>query len=90
MIITIDIAPDVEGALVDATRRRGQTPEEAAAALRSVFASGPAPLDALLAENALEDGDHAAFTDFSFLAGAEATRHIWDTPEEDAASAHLQ
>ncbi|MBV9851151.1 MAG: hypothetical protein JO250_15895 [Armatimonadetes bacterium] len=47
-------------------------------------------LDALLAENVAEDGGHAAFVRAVFLAGAEATRHVWDTPEEDAAWAHLQ
>ena len=55
-----------------------------------MFGSGAATLDTLLAENAQEDGDHAAFVEFVFLAGAEATRHDWDTPEEDAAWAHLQ
>lgn len=36
------------------------------------------------------EGDHAAFVDALFRASAEATRHVWDTPEEDAAWAHLQ
>ena len=47
-------------------------------------------LDALLANNAVEDSDPASFIDALFLASAEATRHVWDTPEEDAAWADLQ
>jgi hypothetical protein len=43
-----------------------------------------------LADNVAEDGDHEAFANALFLARVEATRHIWDTPEEDAARAHLQ
>lgn len=50
----------------------------------------PVTLDALLADNAAEDGDHAGFVDALFLANAEASRHVWDTPEEDKAWAHLQ
>ncbi len=47
-------------------------------------------LDALLADNLAEDSDHEEFVDTLFLASAEATRHVWDTPKEDAAWAHLQ
>lgn len=91
MTLTIDLEPEVEGGLAEAARRQGQTLERvAAAALRLAFVGQPVTLDALLADNAAEDGDHKAFTGALFLANAEATRHVWDTPEEDAAWAHLQ
>lgn len=62
----------------------------AGAALRALFGGGAVSLDTLLVENAMDDSDRAAFVDRLFLAGADATRHVWDTPEEDAAWAHLQ
>lgn len=36
------------------------------------------------------ENDRFAFTEEAFAASAESTRHVWDTPEEDAAWAHLQ
>ena len=91
MTLTIDLEPEVEGRLTEAAQRQGQTLETvAAAALRTAFAPTPVTLDSLLADNAAEDHDHAAFVDALFVASAEATRHVWDTPEEDAAWAHLQ
>ena len=91
MTLTIDIEPEVEGRLAEAARRQGQTLEKVAAAtLRAVFVGSPVTLDTLLTENTAEDGEPAAFTDALFHASAEATRHIWDTPEEDSAWAHLQ
>lgn len=91
MTLTIDIEPEVEGGLTEAARRQGQTPESVVAAtLRALFGGESVTLDTLLAENAAEEDDHAAFVDRLFLANAEATRHVWDTPEEDAAWAHLQ
>lgn len=47
-------------------------------------------LDALLTDDAIEGGEHEVFVNALFLASAEATRHVWDTPEEDAAWAYLQ
>lgn len=75
MTLTITLAPEVERALLETAQQQGQTPEEtAAAALHSVLLSEERP----------------TFSDTAFLAGAEAIRHLWDTPEEDAAWAHLQ
>ena len=91
MTLTIDLEPEVEGRLTEVARRQGQTLETvAAAALRTALVAMPLTLDSLLADNAAEDGDHAAFVGALFVANAEATRHVWDTPEEDAAWAHLQ
>lgn len=91
MTLTIDLEPEVEGGLTGAARRQGQTPEKMAGdALRVLFGGGSVTVDTLLAEDAAEDSDRAAFGDALFLAGAEATRHVRDTAEEDAAWAHLQ
>jgi hypothetical protein len=38
---------------------------------------------------AYDDYDAAVAGRAAFVAGAYATRHVWDTPEEDAAWAHL-
>ncbi len=76
MTLTRDIAPEVEEALLAAARWQGHTPEEVVSdTLRSTF--GP-------------DMGRAGFVRDLFTAGAEVTRHVWDTPEEDAAWAHLQ
>lgn len=81
MTLCVNIAPDVEEAIRETAQHQGQTPEEVAAlVLQSVFV--PRPL--------IVEDKHKAFVESSFAAAAESTRHVWDTPEEDAAWAHLQ
>ena len=82
MVLSVNITPDIERAIQDTAQRHGQTPEETVTSvLESVFIKRTLPADL-----PVESDAQAAH----FLAAAEATRPVWDTPEEDAAWAHLQ
>lgn len=86
MIISVDITPDMEQAITEAAQRHGQTPEEeVSTVLKSVFVDRKLP-----AGSALTGDSRELFTETHFAAAAEATRPVWDTPEEDAAWAFLQ
>jgi hypothetical protein len=87
MTLTLDLTSEVVDAITEAATRQGRSREElAAAALQRLF-SPQEDIAALLAD---EDADDAlSLSERGFLMAAEGTRHIWDTPEEDEAWAHL-
>ena len=88
MTLTLELAPEVVDALTEAAVRQGQTRESLAAdALRRLFEPHE-DIAALLVEDD-EDDEGAALVAQAFLVAAEGTRHVWDTPEEDKAWAHL-
>ena len=86
MTLTLDLAPEIVEALTEAAARQGQTREALAAdALQRLFH----PNEDIAALLVGEDADGAALVEQGFLMAAEGTRHVWDTPEEDEAWAHL-
>ena len=86
MTLTL-MTPDVADAIVEEAERQGRSREELAfEALKRLFLPQE-DLVALLADDASKVG--AALSEQGFLMVAEGTRHIWDTPEEDKAWAHL-
>lgn len=88
MTLTLDLTPEVVEAITEAAVRQGRSREDlAAAALQRLFLSR----EDMAASLAPDDGDYDGFSlsERGFLLAAEGTRHIWDTPEEDKAWAHL-
>ena len=87
MTLTLDLTSEVVEAITEAATRQGRSREElAAAALQRLF-SPQEDIAALLVEEDSADG--LSLSERGFLMAAEGTRHIWDTPEEDKAWAHL-
>jgi len=86
MTLTLDLTPEVVEAITEAAIHQGRSREElAAAALQRLF-SPQEDIAALLAD---DDSDGLTLSEQGFLMAAEGTRHVWDTPEEDEAWAHL-
>lgn len=87
MTLTLDLTQEVVEAITEAASRQGRSREElAAAALQRLFAPQE-DIAALLADDDPADG--VTLSERGFLMAAEGTRHVWDTPEEDEAWAHL-
>ena len=88
MTLTLELAPETVEALTEAAVRQGQTRESlAAAALQRLF--NPREDIATLLVGDEQDDEGAALVAQAFQVAAEGTRHVWDTPEEDKAWAHL-
>lgn len=86
MTISLKLTPTIEQAISEAAQQHGQTPEEEVThVLESVFADAAPSAEQTLTRDARD-----AFTERHFAAAAEATRAVWDTPEEDAAWEFLQ
>ncbi|MGI4790520.1 MAG: hypothetical protein ACRYFS_16915 [Janthinobacterium lividum] len=87
MTLTLDLAQDVVEAIAEAAARQGRSREELAAAeLQRLFL--PQDDIALLLDDK-SPADSPTLSERGFAMAAEGTRHIWDTPEEDAAWVHL-
>ena len=85
MTLTIELDPEIEAAVEADAKRRGRSREEMAAeAVRIVYMPSALTGDQVLLTLAAPDA-----VERLALAG-EGMRHVWDTPEEDAAWAHLQ
>jgi hypothetical protein len=85
MTLTLDLTQEVAEAIAEAAVRQGRSREELAFdALKSLFLPQE-DIAALAADFA----DGSTLSEQGFLLAAEGTRHIWDTPEEDKAWAHL-
>ncbi len=85
MTLTLDLTQETAEAITDAAARQGRSREELAAdALKRLFLPQE-DIAALAADFA----GPASLSEQGFLMAAEGTRHIWDTPEEDKAWAHL-
>ena len=85
--MTLDLTQEVVEAITSAAAHQGRSREElAAAALQRLF-SPQEDIAALLSGDDSSDG--FTLSEKGFLMAAEGTRHIWETPEEDEAWAHL-
>jgi len=88
--MTITLTPEIEQALAEQARQQGTTPESLALdALRQWFATSPARPDTADAVGSANELLPDNLSRACFAAGAHATRHVWDTAEEDEAWAHL-
>ena len=86
MTLTLDLPDEISEAIMEAAHRQGRSREElATVALQKLFMPQE-DIAGLLAES---DFGEAKLSEKGFLAAAAGTRHIWDTPEEDKAWAHL-
>ena len=87
MTLTLDLTHEVVEAITEAAARQGRSCEElAAAALQRLF-SPQEDIASLLADDDAPGG--LTLSERGFMMAAEGTRHVWDTPEEDEAWAHL-
>ena len=85
MTLTLDLPNEIAVAITEAAHRQGRSREEMAmAALQKLFVPHE-DIAGLLAD----DSEDAALSEQAFVLAAEGTQHIWDTPEEDKAWAHL-
>lgn len=86
MTLTLDLPNEIAEAITQAAHRQGRSREElAVAALQKLFM----PQEDIAAFLAEDDAGDATLSEKGFLLAAEGTRHIWDTPEENKAWAHL-
>lgn len=86
MTLTLDLTPEVVDTITEAAARQGRSREELAAdALQRLF-QPQEDIAALLADDL---ADSRTLSEQGFSMAAEGTRHVWDTPEEDEAWAHL-
>ena len=84
MTLTLDLPNEIAAAITEAAHRQGRSREDlAVGALQKLFLPQE-DIAGLLADDA-----SASPSEEGFLLAAEGTRHIWDTPEEDKAWAHL-
>ena len=91
MTLTLDLPNEIAEAITEAAHRQGRTREELAiVALQKLF-TAQEDIAELLADDGSRSDDSGKMTlsEKGFLLAAEGTRHIWDTPEEDKAWAHL-
>ena len=87
MTLTLDVTHEVAEAIAEAAAQQGRSREElAAAALQRLFLPQE-DIAAFLVDDDPADG--STLSERGFLMAAEGTRHVWDTPEEDEAWAHL-
>ena len=85
MTLTLDLPQEIAEAIAEAAHRQGRSREDmAVVALQNLLPQED--MAALLADDSAEE---ALLSERGFLLAAEGTRHIWDTPEEDKAWAHL-
>ncbi len=86
MTLTLSLPNEIAEAITEAAHRQGRSREDmAVVALQKLFLPQE-DIAALVADDAAEE---TALSERGFLLAAEGTRHIWDTPEEDKAWAHL-
>ena len=85
MTLTLDLPNEIAEAITEAAHQQGRSREEMAmAALQKLFLPQE-DIAGMLADNSEE----TPLSEQGFLLAAEGTRHVWDTPEEDKAWAHL-
>lgn len=87
MTLTLDLTPEVAEAIAEAAARQGRSREELAAATLQRLFLPQEDIATLLVDDDPADG--STLSERGFLMAAEGTRHVWDTPEEDEAWAHL-
>ena len=87
MTLTLDLTQEVAEAITEAAARQGRSREELAFDVLKRQFLPHEDIAALLAEDSPAAG--STLSERGFLMAAEGTRHVWDTPEEDKAWAHL-
>ncbi len=88
MTVTIELKPEIVAAITEAAARQGLTREDVtASALQRLFL--PSEDIATLLRDETDGNTSRALVEEGFLLAVEGTRHVWDTPEEDKAWAHL-
>ena len=86
MTLTLDLPNEIAEAITEAASQQGRSREElTVAALQRLFLPSE-DIAGLLTDDPDEE---LSLSERGFLMAAEGTRHIWDTPEEDKAWAHL-
>ena len=86
MTLTLELPSEIAEAITEAATRQGRSREEVTlAALRRLFV----PVQDGASLFAEDPNEELSLSERGFLMAAEGTRHIWDTPEEDKAWAHL-